>query len=72
MSQSQEIAQQVSILMPVIIRKIVFELFQSCEIPQAQLFVLMNIFDKGPRRFTDLVEDLQVSAPTMTSWQITQ
>ena len=66
MNESRKIAEQVSTLMPNIIRKIVFEFFQSCDIPQAQLFVLMNLFEKGPRRFTDLVSDLQVSAPTMT------
>ncbi|NLE65615.1 MAG: MarR family transcriptional regulator [Elusimicrobia bacterium] len=66
MSRAREIAQEVTEVMPQIIRRLLFEFFHNFGIPQAQLFVLIAIFQKGPQRFSALSDNMQVSAPTMT------
>jgi DNA-binding MarR family transcriptional regulator len=60
------IAEEISIIMPRITRQILSDLFQAVDIPQAQLMVLMTIFQSGPCRPCDIGRQLRVSAPTAT------
>ena len=66
MTNVVKIAQEISMIMPRISRKIVADLFQIIDIPHAQLFVLMMLFNEGPRRTCEIGRELKVSAPTVT------
>ncbi|HBG60579.1 MAG: hypothetical protein A2Y03_03605 [Omnitrophica WOR_2 bacterium GWF2_38_59] len=66
MNRKSEIAQELSVIMPKVARRLLHEFIQHVEIPQAQLFSLIALDDKGPCRFSDLREELNISAPTVT------
>ncbi len=62
----QQIAEEVALIGPRIGRKIMADLVQVGDIPHAQLFVLMFLFNQGAMRFSDICHELRVSAPTGT------
>jgi DNA-binding MarR family transcriptional regulator len=66
MVNTVKIAEEISLIMPRISRKIVADLFRIVDIPHAQLFVLMMLFHEGPCRTCDIGRELKVSAPTVT------
>jgi DNA-binding MarR family transcriptional regulator len=66
MKDIPSIAGEVSVIMPRISRRILFDLFQSLDIPPAQLFVIMMLYYNGPTHMTDIVRELRVAAPTVT------
>jgi DNA-binding MarR family transcriptional regulator len=66
MTNTVKIAQEISMIMPRISRKIVADLFRIIDIPHAQLFVLMMLFNEGSCRTCDIGRELKVSAPTVT------
>ncbi len=68
MDRTAEIAKEVSIIMPRIAKRIAFSYFQSksIELPPAQVFALMALFDKGSCRLSDLSREMEISAPTTT------
>ncbi len=66
MNRTSQIAQEIAVLMPMIARRILLQLFQSLEIPQTQLFTIMTLYEKEPCRLSDLSRELHISAPTAT------
>jgi DNA-binding MarR family transcriptional regulator len=66
MTDISQIAEEVTMIMPRISRRIVFDLLQEIDIPHAQLFVMNMLFHQGPCRTSDIIKELQVSAPTVT------
>ncbi len=66
MARTAQIAQEISILMPTIARRILLSLFQSMEIPQTQLFTIITLFEQEPCRLSELSRRLGISAPTTT------
>ena len=66
MARTAQIAQEISVLMPVIARRILLSLFQSMEIPQTQLFTIITLFEQEPCRLSELSRQLGISAPTTT------
>jgi DNA-binding MarR family transcriptional regulator len=64
MARTARIAQEISILMPVIARRVLLSLFQSIEIPQTQLFTIITLFEQQPCRLSALSRQLRISAPT--------
>ena len=64
--KTEDIAKEISILMPVIARKILLEFFESIDIPQTQVLTLMNLYGIGACRLSDLAQFMEVSAPTIT------
>jgi DNA-binding MarR family transcriptional regulator len=66
MTRTAQIAQEISVLMPVIARRILLSLFQSIEISQTQLFTIITLFEQEPCRLTELSRQLGISAPTTT------
>lgn len=66
MNRSARIAEEISTLMPKIARRILMGFFGSVEITQTQLFTVITLYEKGPCRFSDLSQELKISAPTAT------
>jgi DNA-binding MarR family transcriptional regulator len=66
MTDISKIAEEVTMIMPRISRRIVFDLLQEIDIPHAQLFVMNMLFHQGQSRTSDIVRELKVSAPTVT------
>jgi DNA-binding MarR family transcriptional regulator len=66
MTDISQIAEEVTKIMPRISRRIVFDLLPEIDIPHAQLFVMNMLVHQGPCRTSDIVKELQVSAPTVT------
>lgn len=64
MTRTAQIAQEISVLMPVIARRILLSLFQSMEIPQTQLFTIITLFEQEPCRLSELSRQMRISAPT--------
>jgi len=65
--KTQEIAGEISIIMPVIARRILLEFFETNDIPQTQLLTILAMNDvDGPCRLTDLSQQMRVTPPTMT------
>ena len=66
MSRTEEIANDISVLMPMIARRIFMEFFQTIDLTQTQIFTVMTLYEKTPTRLTDLSNKLGVAAPTIT------
>jgi DNA-binding MarR family transcriptional regulator len=66
MSTTKQIAEEVSVLMPVIARKIFLKFFQTINISQTQIFTIMALSEKSPCQLNELSKTLQISAPTVT------
>ena len=66
MSDIDKIAQEVSVLMPMIARWVLLGFFQSVDITQTQIFTIMAIVEKSPIRLSQLSRKLHISAPTVT------
>ena len=66
MTDISKIAEEVTMIMPRISRRIIFDLLQEIDIPHAQLFVMNMLAHQGTCRTSDIVKELQVSAPTVT------
>lgn len=64
MSRIEEIAKEISILMPAIARRILLEFFQLVDISQSQLLTIMAIYEKEPCRLSDLSMQMRISDPT--------
>jgi DNA-binding MarR family transcriptional regulator len=66
MTNVVQIAEEISLIMPRISRKILSDIFQVVDIPHAQIFVIMTLFHNGPCRTCDIGRELKVAAPTAT------
>ena len=66
MPTTKQIAEEVSVLMPVIARRILMGFFQTTKITQTQIFTIMTLSEKAPCQLNELSERLQISAPTVT------
>ena len=66
MDRTSQIAQEISVIMPKIARRVLLSFFQSIEIPPAQLFVIIILYEKGHCRFSTLSKELHIAAPTVT------
>ena len=66
MPTTKQIAEEVSVLMPVIARRILLRFFQTVNITQTQIFTIMTLSEKSPCQLNELREKLQISAPTVT------
>lgn len=66
MSDANKVAQEVSLIMPRISRRILQAIFNIADIPHAQLFVLHLLYVNGNQRPADLSREMQVSAPTVS------
>lgn len=66
MTRIDQIAGEVSVLMPMIARRVLFEFFQSVKITQTQIFTIMTLTEKAPVRLSELSKRMNISAPTVT------
>ena len=66
MSTTKQIAEEVSVLMPVIARKILLKFFQTTSLSQTQIFTIMTLSKKSPCQLNELSQRLQIAAPTVT------
>ena len=66
MLTTSQIAEEVSVLMPMIARRILLGFFQTVEITQTQIFTVMTLFEKAPCPLNELSEKLHIAAPTVT------
>ena len=64
MVDTNQIAEDISILMPAIARRILLKFFQSVEISQSQLLMIMSIYAKGTCRLSELSQEMEISNPT--------
>lgn len=62
----EQIAQEISVLMPIIARRVLLGFFRDVDISQPQLFTLMAINELETCRLSQLVTIMQVKAPTVT------
>ena len=66
MTTTKQIAEEVSVLMPVIARKIFLKFFQTINISQTQIFTIMTLSEKAPCQLNELRAKFQISAPMVT------
>lgn len=66
MSRTDQIAEDVSVLMPMIARRVVLKFFQSVTITQTQIFTIMTLTEERPVHLSDLSRKMNISAPTVT------
>jgi len=66
MPGTQQIAEEVATLMPMIARRILMGFFQSVDITQTQIFTIITLSERSPVRLSELSRKLQISAPTVT------
>ncbi|MFH0754521.1 MAG: MarR family transcriptional regulator [Candidatus Omnitrophota bacterium] len=66
MKSMVQIAEEVALIGPRIGRKMLADINQVVDLPQAQLFVIMMLFHQGPKRAADISCEMKVSAPTAT------
>ena len=66
MNKTDQIAEEVATLMPMIARRILLGFFQSIDITQTQVFTIMTLSERSPVRLSQLRKKLQISAPTVT------
>jgi DNA-binding MarR family transcriptional regulator len=60
------VASEVAELMPAIARRVHFDMLHRLELPPAQLFLILQLYNQPPCRPADLARLLHVSAPTIT------
>ncbi len=66
MPTTKQIAEEVSVLMPVIARRILLRFFQTVNITQTQIFTIMALSERAPCQLNEVKKNLQISAPTVT------
>jgi len=66
MSRIDQIAEEVSVLMPMIARRVLLGFFQSVNITQTQIFTIMTLTEKAPVRLSTLGKRMNISSPTVT------
>jgi len=66
MSRIDKIAGDVSVLMPMIARRVLLRFFQSVNITQTQIFTIATLAEKAPMRLSILSKKMCISAPTIT------
>ena len=66
MDRTSIIAEEISIIMPKIARRILLGFFQTVQIPQSQLFAITTIYETGPCKLSQLSQQMNISAPTVT------
>ena len=66
MANLEEIANEISILMPMIARRIFMDYFEDLEITQTQLLTVIALYEQSPCRLSELTARLQITAPTTT------
>lgn len=66
MARIDQIAEEVSVLMPMIARRVLLGFFQSVNITQTQIFTIMTLTEKAPIRLSALSGRMNISAPTVT------
>ncbi len=66
MPTTKQIAEEVSVLMPVIARNIFLKFFQTINISQTQIFTIMTLSEASPCRLNELSQKLGITAPTTT------
>ena len=66
MSRIDQIAEEVSVLMPMIARRVLLGFFQSVSITQTQIFTIMTLTEGAPVRLSILSKRMNISAPTVT------
>lgn len=59
-----EIAEELPEIMPVIARKVLLDFFQTVNISQSQLLMLMAVKAKQPCRLSELSQEMDISNPT--------
>lgn len=59
-----DIAEELPEIMPVIARKVLLDFFQSVDISQSQLLMMMAIKAKQPCRLSELSQEMHISNPT--------
>jgi len=64
MPRTEEIAKEISMLMPAIARRILLEFFQEVDISQSQLLTIMAIYEKKTCRLSELSTKMGISDPT--------
>jgi len=57
MVQTSKIAKEVSMIMPVIARKVLLDFFQSVSIPQTQIFTMITLYGKNPCKLSVLSKE---------------
>lgn len=63
-SSSEKIAQEISMIMPVVARKILMDFFKDVEISQSQIFLIMTLDECEPCRLSSLSHKMNISSPT--------
>ena len=66
MPTTKQIAEEVSVLMPAIARRIFLKFFQTIDISQTQIFAIMTLDEHSPCRLNELSHKLGITAPTAT------
>lgn len=66
MGQIDQIAKEISVIVPKLIRSMRTGLPATANVTPAQLVMLLAISEKGVCRATDLTKEIKVSAPTIT------
>ena len=66
MTRIDQIAGEVSVLMPMIARRVLLGFFQMVNITQAQIFTIMTLTEKSPVRLSELSKRMNISGPTVT------
>lgn len=59
-----EIAAEIPEIMPLIARKVLLDFFNSVDISQSQLLMIMAIKSRQPCRLSDLSREMDISNPT--------
>ncbi|MFA5060611.1 MAG: MarR family transcriptional regulator [Candidatus Omnitrophota bacterium] len=66
MSQAENIAKQMSQLLPTLIRHMYPYVFQPLKLPPSQVLAITTLFEKGNCHLCDLSHEMHISAPTVT------
>lgn len=66
MPTTKKIAEEVSVMMPVIARRLLMTFFQKVKISQTQIFTIMALTEESPCPLNVLSHKLGVAAPTVT------
>lgn len=64
MKKTSAIASEISIIMPLVARRVLLDFFQSVDISQSQLLMIMAIHSKGRCRLSELSREMEISNPT--------
>lgn len=66
MARIDQISEEVSVLMPMIARRVLLGFFQSIDITQTQIFTIVTLAEKSQVRLSALSKVMNISAPTVT------